>query len=181
MTHALEARGELKGLAAQADALASQARAERGKILPQLALTGSYMHFDNQILDRQDFSMVGVGVTWNLFDGGQARNRAAALKSASRAQQSRLDDLRSQIALEVRQDWLGVQEAQARLKASGEAVAQAEENLRMSRELYGVGLATNTQVLDAVTLQVEAVSNRDNALLDESLSRLRLARAVGDL
>ncbi|MFZ1099332.1 MAG: TolC family protein [Steroidobacteraceae bacterium] len=181
VTHALEARGELKGLAAQADALASQARAERGKILPQLALTGSYMHFDNQILDRQDFSMVGVGVTWNLFDGGQARNRAAALKSASRAQQSRLDDLRSQIALEVRQDWLGVQEAQARLKASGEAVAQAEENLRMSRELYGVGLATNTQVLDAVTLQVEAVSNRDNALLDESLSRLRLARAVGDL
>lgn len=181
VTHALETRGEIKGLAAQADALDSQARAERGKALPQLALTGSYVHFDNQILDRQDFSMVGVGVTWSLFDGGQARNRAAALRSASRAQQSRLDDLRSRIALEVRQDWLAVQEAQARLKASGEAVAQAEENLRMSRELYGVGLATNTQVLEAVTLQVDAVNNRDNAVLDESLARVRLARAVGDL
>ena len=65
------------------------------------------------------------------------------------------------------------------LKASGEAVAQAEENLRMSRELYGAGLATNTQVLDAVALQVNAVNNRDNAVLDESLSQLRLARASG--
>jgi len=74
-----------------------------------------------------------------------------------------------------------VQEAQARVKASSEAVAQAEENLRMSRELYGAGLASNTQVLDAVTLQVSAVNNRDNAVLDESLSQLRLAYAVGAL
>lgn len=179
--YALESRSELKGLAAQAQALTAQSRAEVGKLRPQVALTGSYMHFDNQILDRQDFSSVGVSFTWDLFDGGQARSRADGLRSASRAQQHRLDDLRSQIALEVRESWLGVQEAQARLKASGEAVAQATENLRMSRELYGVGLATNTQVLDAVVLQVNAVNNRDNAVLDEGLSKLRLARAVGDL
>ena len=181
IARALASRGELKAAAAQADALASQARAERGKLLPQLALTGGYTHFDNQILDRQDFSSVGVGFTWNLFDGGQARNRAAALRIEGKAQQSRLDDLRSQIALEVRQNWLDVQEAQARVKASREAVSQAQENLRMSRELYGVGLATNTQVLDAVSLQVQAINNRDNAVLDEALSRLRLARAVGEL
>lgn len=51
----------------------------------------------------------------------------------------------------------------------------------MSRGLYGVGLATHTRVLDAVTLQIDAVNNRDNAVLDESLSRLRLPRAVGEL
>jgi len=181
VARAIEARGELKAVAAQAEALSAEARAEKGKQLPQLALTGSFTHFDNQILDRQDFSMIGVGFTWSLFDGGQARNRESALRSASRAQQSRLDDLRSQIALEVRQNWLGVRDAQARLKASSEAVAEAEENLRISRELYDVGLATNTQVLDAVTLRTDAVNNRDDAMLDESLSRLRLARAVGSL
>jgi outer membrane protein TolC len=179
--HALQTRSEVKGYAAQVDALAAQSRAETGKLLPQLALTGSYVHFDNQILDRENLSMVGIGVTWNLFDGGQARDHAAALKSASHAQQSRLEDLRSQISLEVRVDWLGVQEAQARVKASAEAVAEAQENLRMSRELYAVGLVTNTQVLDAVAARVTALGNRDNAVLDEALSRLRLARAVGDL
>jgi len=82
---ALDSRGELKGLAAQADALASQSRGEVAKLRPQLALLGSYMHLDNQILDRQDVASVGVGFTWSLFDGGQARNRANALSSASRA------------------------------------------------------------------------------------------------
>jgi outer membrane protein TolC len=178
---ALESRSELKAQEARAEALASQSRAEFGKLLPQLALTGGYTHLDNQFLDRQDISMIGIGFTWNLFDGGQTRNRAASLRSASRAANNRLDDMRSLIELEVRQAWLGVQEAQTRVKASAEAVAQSEENLRSSRELYGAGLATNTQVLDAVTLRINAVSNRDNAMLDESLSELRLAHAVGAL
>ncbi len=178
---ALGSRTELKALAARADSLASQSHAETGKALPQVALIGGYTHFDNQILDRQDFSTVGIGFTWNLFDGGQARQRAAALRSAGRAAQERLDDLRSSIELQVRQAWLDVHEAQARVRASGEAVAQAEENLRSSRELYGAGLATNTQVLDAVSLEVNAVNNRDNATLDESLALLRLSYAVGAL
>jgi outer membrane protein len=178
---ALASRNEIAAQAARADALASQARAESGKGLPQLALIGGYTHFENQILDRQDVSAVGIGFTWNLFDGGQARNRAAALRNASHAAENRLDDLRSQIELQVRQAWLDLQEAQARSKPAGEAVLQADENLRTSRELYGAGIATNTQVLDAVTLQVNAVSNRNNAALDESLSLLRLEYAVGTL
>lgn len=178
---ALTSRSELKALAARVDSLASQSHAETGKALPQVALIGGYTHLDNQILDRQDFSTVGVGFTWNLFDGGQARQRAAALRSAGRAAQQRLEDLRSSIELQVRQAWLDVHEAQARVRASGEAVAQAEENLRSSRELYAAGLATNTQVLDAVSLEVNALSNRDNATLDESLALLRLSYAVGAL
>jgi outer membrane protein TolC len=64
---------------------------------------------------------------------------------------------------------------------SRQAVGQAEENLRVSRELYGAGLATNTQVLDAVARQAGAVANRDGAELDAELARLALARAVGEL
>lgn len=41
------------------------------------------------------------------------------------------------------------------------------------------GLGTNTEVLDAVALQVAAANNVDHAALDESLARLRLARSVG--
>jgi len=181
VARALDARSELKALVARADSLASQSHAEAAHALPQVALIGAYTHLDNQILDRQDFSSVGIGFTWNLFDGGRARQRAAALRSAGRAAQERLEDLRASIELEVRQAWLDVHEAQARVRASAEAVAQAEENLRSSRELYGVGLATNTQVLDAVSLEVNAVSNRDNASLDESLALLRLSYAVGAL
>ena len=181
MNEALSSRSELKGLAAQSGALAAQARAVTATRLPQIALTGGYTHFDNQILDRQNFSMVGVGFTWSLFDGGVARNEAESLRSESRAAGRRLDDLRSRIELQVRRDWLGVKEAHARVAASRQATAQAAENLRISRELYGVGLASNTQVLDAVTLQIQATNNYDNAVLDEALAGIELAYAVGSL
>jgi outer membrane protein TolC len=178
---ALASRSELKGLAAQADALEFQSRVERGALRPQLALTGQYTYLENEFLDRQDFSVVGVGVKWSLFDGGQARHRAAALRSASRAARHRFTDLSSLIELEVRTAWLDVQAAQARVSASREAVAQAVENLRMSRELYAADLGTNTQVLDAVALQITATNNHDDAVLDESLALVRLAHAVGAL
>jgi outer membrane protein len=178
---ALASRSELKGLAAQSRALAARARAVTATRLPHVALTGGYTHFDNQILDRQNFSMVGVGFTWNLFDGGVARNEAESLRSESHAAGRRLDDLRSQIELQVRQDWLAVRAAQARVAASRQATAQAAENLRISRQLYGVGLASNTQVLDAVTLDIQATNNHDNAVLDEGLAGIELAYAVGAL
>jgi outer membrane protein len=178
---ALEGRNELKGLAAQADALAAQSRAEEGRRLPQLALTGAYTHFDNQILDRENFASIGVGITWRLFDGGQAREDAAALSSESRAARHRLEELRSQIELQVRQAWLDGQAAQARLSASRTAVAQADENLRTARELYEAGMGTNTQVLDAVALRVTAANNRDDSALDLELAGLELAHAVGEL
>jgi outer membrane protein TolC len=60
-------------------------------------------------------------------------------------------------------------------------VDQAEENLRIARERYGAELGTQTQLLEAETLRVQALTNRDNAELDAGLARLRLARAVGAL
>lgn len=176
---AVQSRSELAALSARAEALSLQSEAQRALLLPQFALSGGYDYFENEILDRQGFGTVGIGVSWNVFDGGVVRNRAAALERAGRAARHRLDDLRTQVQLEVRQAWLDVRAAQARIAASREAKSLAEENLRMTRELYGGGLGTNTQVLDAVALQIAAANNHDNALLDESLALLALQRAVG--
>lgn len=178
---ALQRRSELAAVNAQALARSAEARAEWGKALPQIALLAQYNRVENTLLDRQDLNSLGVGFRWNLFDGGAARNRAAALRRGAEALQFRAADLRSVIALQVRESWLGLQEARGRITASREAVAQAEENLRINRELYGAGLAANTQVLEAITLGLVAIGNRDDAALDADFARLKLARAVGSL
>ena len=98
-----------------------------------------------------------------------------------RAAEDQRADGEALIALQVRQAWLGVEEARERVQVTGDAVEQAEENLRIARERYGAGLGTQTQLLEAETLRVQALTNRDNAVLDASLARLRLARAVGSL
>lgn len=174
-------RRELAGLEARSLALAEQARSENAARWPQVGLMADYQHLENQVLDDEDFALLGVGFSWTLFDAGRIRQRANALSSASRAAAQDRDDLQSRVALEVRQAWLDVREAAARVPLTREAVEQAEENLRVGRELYGVGLATNTVVLDAEALRLGAVSNHDNAVLDVALGNLRLKRAIGEL
>ena len=61
------------------------------------------------------------------------------------------------------------------------AAEQADENLRIARERYTAGLGTQTQLLQAESLRVQALRNRDDASLDAGLAQLRLARAVGAL
>lgn len=174
-------RPETTILAAQARALGAQARAERGKLLPQVALVGRYDHLETTILDREDFTSVGVGVRWTMFDGGQTRQRARALQRQGKAVELRLADLRSLLEVEVQEALLAIAEADARRAVARAAVAEADENLRISRELYGAGLATNTLVLEAVALKESASGNRDDASFDAQFSRLRLAHAIGEL
>ena len=60
-------------------------------------------------------------------------------------------------------------------------MAQAEENVRIAKELYGSGLGTNNQVLDAETLRIIALSSRDDASFDALIAQYRLQRDVGAL
>jgi outer membrane protein TolC len=178
---ALERRSEIAALREQAEAYGQMAKAERSRVLPQLALTGGYNYLENQFLDDEEFASAGIGIQWALFDGGQSRKRAASLNYSRRAADQQRADVESLITLQVRQAWLGLAEAAERVNVTRDAVEQAEENLRIARERYGAGLGTQTQLLDAETLRVRALTNRDNAVLDESLARMRLARSVAAL
>jgi outer membrane protein TolC len=174
-------RPELAALGAQADTYGELARTERARVLPQVALTGGYQYLENQFLDDDDVAMAGIGVQWALFDGGQARKRAAALQRTQRAAQQQRADATSLVALQVRQAWLGLDDARRRVEVTAGAAEQAEESLRIAQERYRAGLGTQTQLLEAESLRVGALRNRDEAVLDVGLARLRLARAVGVL
>ncbi len=178
---ALERRPELAAISAQTESLEQAARSERAQGLPQIALHAGYNHLDNDILDRENFATVGIGFQWRLFDSGQLQARTSALRSRARAAQQRLDELRSSVALEVETALDNRDEAAARIHAAAAAVAQAEENVRIAEELYSSGLGTNNQVLDAETLRVVALTNRDEAGFDLIVAQYRLQRAVGDL
>jgi outer membrane protein len=174
-------RAELDAFDAQAEAYGQLARTERSRVLPQIALSGGYQYLENQFLDDETVGMAGIGVQWALFDGGQSRKRAAALDRNRRATEQQRAEVSSQIELQVRQAYLGIQESRQRVAVTAQAAEQADENLRIARERYTAGLGTQTQLLQAETLRVQALRNRDDATLDAGLAQLRLARAVGAL
>jgi outer membrane protein TolC len=62
---------------------------------------------------------------------------------------------------------------------AAKSIEQAEENLRMTEERYKYQVATQTEVLDAVTLLAQARLNYYNALSDFNVAKATLERAMG--
>ena len=178
---ALMERDEIDGIESAAAAYRAKSKSMRGETLPQLAMTGGYVSMPNEFLNRDDFWMVGIGVQWKLFDGGQTRRQADALNSRAYALTHEQAHFESLVALEVRQAWLRLEETRERKRLAERAVEQAEENLRVVRDRYRNGEGTNTEVLDAETLRRISHSNFDNADFDASLALYELARGVGRL
>jgi outer membrane protein len=180
-SQALARRAELIVLEARAAATGHLAAAERARALPQLQLSAGYTHLENQALDRENFATASIGFQWSLFDGGATRNRAAALRQRQRALERTRADSESLIALEVRRAVLDREETRSRLATTSDAVVQAEENLRITRQQYQAGLVISTRVFEAETLRIVSRTNYDNAVLDADLAQYRLAYSVGEL
>jgi len=178
---ALVKRPELISLSEQAESFRHQAGSVRASSCPQLALAGGYSYQQNKYQVYEDLWSATVNLRWDLFDGGISRHNANALLQKAEALRNLRDDAASAVALQVRQASLDVEETQKRIEVTKEATAQADENLRVTRDRYREGVGTNTEVLDAETLRVRSYTNYYNALYDAVTAKFRLRYATGDL
>lgn len=178
---ALRRRASVARLRAQARALDHRAGSVVAASRPQVVLRGEYTFEENRFRSPEGIAGVGVGVSWNVLDGGKRGHEAAALRDEAEAFRRRQADLESMIALEVRQAWLHVQETRRRLDVTAEGIQQAEENLRVVRNRYASGVGIHTEVLDAETLRTQAYRNHHNATYQAVLAVLRLRHATGEL
>jgi outer membrane protein len=180
-TTALQQRPELATLGSQARALQDQAASERAKNGPQVQVQGGYLFQENRYVEPNGVAGVLLGVQWNALDMGRARNQANALSEKAQALLRMRRDAESIIALEVRQRWLELETARQRVQVARQATARADENLRVARDRYQQQVGTNTEVLDAETLRVQAHMNLLDSNYQAVLAGLRLRRAVGTL
>jgi len=178
---ALHSRPAIARLVSGVEALQHRAECARARNAPQVSVRGEYDYEEDRYRVPEGIGAAGVGVTWNLFDGGRNRFEAKNLLEQAEALRCRREELESLIALDVRRAWLDVQETRRRLEATPEAIQQAEENLRVIRKRYSLGTATNTEVLNAETLRTQAYRNHDTAMYGAVMAVLRLRHATGEL
>ena len=177
---ALSQRPELSTLALQAHSLEQRAESENASLWPQVNINGGYQYQQNRYQVHEGMWMANATLNWKIYDGS-TRHRSKAMSQQAMALQSQRNDLISQIQLQVRQSWLDVQETLKRTEVAKSAIAQADENLKVSTERYQQGLASHTEVLNAEDLRVTTHNNFNNALYDSVLAKLNLRRALGTL
>lgn len=178
---ALQSRGELQILAAESRALQEQERVARADVLPQVAMIGAYSYFENSHLRDNSNATAAIGMTWTPIDGGTSRAKQNVARQNAMAAARLRDEAESGIRLQVRQAWLGEQEARQRVEVARIAVEQAEENLRVVTRGFQEGTVNHTETLDAATMRTTAKSNYTNARYDAILATQRLRYAVGIL
>ena len=147
----------------------------------QVHLQGAYTFCENRYQSPEGITSAGLGVWWNLFDGGRAKSQVEEEERLAQALAHQRADLQSQIQLEVRRAWLAVEETRQRLSVTRQAIERAEENLRVTRQRYASGMATNTDVLGAETLRVQTYRNHNNYVYDGVMAELRLHKATAAL
>ena len=69
--------------------------------------------------------------------------------------------------------------AEKNINVAEKSIEQAEENLRMNEERYKYQVATQTDVINAVTLLTQARTNYYGALSDFNIAKATLDRAMG--
>lgn len=143
----------------------------------QLAVQSNDLSFSGD--EAQESWVTGLSLSVPLFDG--MKNRALVNKARvdQRKSEIRVDQLRKQVRLEIRQAWFDLREAAQRVAAQEKVVRQAEKGERIARSRYGNGFGTQLEVMDAQVLLARSRSAFVSARRDRAVALVMLERAVG--
>jgi outer membrane protein TolC len=114
-----------------------------------------------------------------FFDSGATRAQVRQAQSEVATADYNEQDISQQIALELRQADLDLQNAQERRQSTEKDVEQAKEALRLAQVRYQAGVSPAVEVIDAETAFAQSRSNQVNARYDYQLSQARLNYALG--
>lgn len=178
---AFEKRQEIKTIMLQIDNANKAIQVYKAGYLPSVAATCSYERTGDHPDVEDDSWSVGVGLNWNIFEGGSSYYDVSKAKTLSAKLGYLLQSLKDQISLEVKNAHLSAREAKARTAVAEKAIDQARENLRIQKDRYNLQVATTTNVLDAQALLDQAMKNYITARADYAKAISSLDSAKGTL
>jgi len=177
---AVASRADLAALEERARQTRFFASAPRLGILPRFDVRGLYRGTNETGLSgRSEDWNVTVGLTWELFDGGN-RSALAAQRDAE-ADEAELvaARMRRQIGLEIAQAIADLESADAAVEQAAVRLEVAQANAFEVRERYSNGLATALEQTDAAVEQFEAEATLVRQRYSRALTRLALGRGLG--
>jgi outer membrane protein TolC len=121
----------------------------------------------------------GLTLSVPVFDGGATHARLMKAHATRRQAQFRLEDLREEIALEIRKALLNLDDAAKAVESATKNLRLAQEGQRLARVGYENGVNTQLDVLEADNAYVRAMFGRLQALFGHIMAREALRRAMG--
>jgi outer membrane protein len=172
---AIENRPDLQALALQRDALQGTAKGYRMLHRPALGFQGKLgmmAYHLNQLSEweqNKDWS-VGLGLTWNLFDGLSTVSKASQFSSDARSVELGRQQMEKFARIEIETAFQERDAADSAASAADQAVLAAREAVELLTEDFRAGKGNFTDLL-------QAEEGLRNAEFGELAARFQLARS----
>lgn len=128
--------------------------------------------------DDENWS-VGVTASINVFDSGVTWSKIHAAQEALVQAKESQRQIKDNVELEVRTDYLSMREAEKRITTAQVAVVSAEEDYHIAVVRYQAGVGTNIDVMDAQEALTQAKTNYYQALYNYNTSKAALNTSMG--
>lgn len=160
---AVERRAESRLLAISREAAEKERSMERGKVLPTVAV-GASLLYQNLLDDDAVNGVLFASLTVPISDWWS--NSYSTAKLDLKAKKAAIDEVENKnlIKVDIDAKWNTLNESFKQIEISRDAIAQAEENLRIQREYYNAGTATLSNMLEAETLRQQAADSYTEAV-----------------
>jgi outer membrane protein len=177
---AIESRPEIRLARLQVKKAELDHRLKRAERIPDVSLTMTNVATVNlsPILPNR-LSVVGVQVTWDVYDWGRKRKQEEEKRLAE--EQASLDesDIEAQIIVEVAHQYRKLIEARKEVEVAQASQSARRELLRVTRNRYGQRDVLLSDVLKAQSGLVEADNRFTQALLDLATAQADFEKAIG--
>lgn len=157
----------------------------RSGIFPNLNLSGSY-RWVNEDLDeieyirRRDYKWnLSASISFNIFENFLTKHNISWSKAQLNSTKENFRQTKRDVALELKQAFLNVQEANEKIDLTKKKVKSAQEDLDLVQEKYNLGAANILELLDAEVSFKQAEADRVQALYDYNLAVAQFEKAIG--
>lgn len=175
---AYDHRPDLLSLKEQEDAQKEHIRSLQLEYLPNVTSNGNYIWKGNDY-PLQDTWNVGASVNLTILSGGLTRAQISEAEANLAVLRFNADALRQNIALQVRQSLLNVQQALESIVVAGKAQQQAHESLELAEGRYTAGIGNIIELTTAQVQLTSAEASYVQALYGYQTSVAQLENAIG--
>jgi outer membrane protein TolC len=181
LEQAYETRPEMKALAARAHMAELAKRGASESRLPTVNFLGTWGEQGLSAPSAIPSYVYQVTVDVPLFTGGRIRAEIAKADLELKKVGQEREDLRNQIALEVKTSQAQLDAAQHEVDVATLGVKLAQEEVSQARDRFQAGVANNIEVVSAQDALARANDNQIVALYRYNQSRADLSHAIGQI
>jgi outer membrane protein len=181
MELALSSRPELRQMEYAIKSAENAKNIMKSDYFPNISLVADYGYQGEKYEFKKpnDYWTVSGVLSWNLFSGFGTNAKVNEMEAQANSLQKNYENVRQLTRLDVKNNFIDLQNYIELMQVAGKRIASAEENFKMIRKRYEEGLAALINLIDAQTSLDGARANYVVTFYSALSAKAKLEKSLG--